>query len=231
MVIPIAILNNSPSVDDIRDRLVAVPAATRSGGVPARGWARLAMVLQGLHRTAQAIIVVDMSDGGNLAIDWGRKDYWWNGAPAVFPADPTIASIRMLRGDGAQLPFLRESPLPLEPLLWNIGIAAFPSTQAWWFSDGGRYRATRWPNYTVLEHDPDQVRMTALLGSAALTPTELALAANVEPSAAQRLLNALGLLGLVRELPVGETDVSVRPVDVPTQRKGLFSRLRARLGV
>lgn len=189
------------------------------------------MVLQGLHRTAQAIIVVDMTDGGHLAIDWGRKDYWWNGAPAVFPADPTIASIRMLRGDGAQLPFLRESPLPLEPLLWNMGIAAFPNSQAWWFAEGSRYRATRWPNYPVLDHDADQVRMTAMLGSAALTPVELALAANVEPDAAQRLLNALGLLGLVRELPAEETDGTVRTPDAPTERKGLFSRLRARLGV
>lgn len=219
------------SVDDIRDRLIAVPAATRSGGVPARGWARLAMVLQGLHRTAHAIIVVDMADGGNLAIDWGRKDYWWNGAPEVFPADPTIASIRMMRGDGAQLPFLRESPLPLEPLLWNVGIAAFPTSQAWWFSDDSRYRAIRWPNYTVLDHDPDQVRMTALLGNAALTPGELALAAHVEPAAAQRLLNALGLLGLVREFPAGEATPAASPVDVPTERGGLFARLRARLGV
>ena len=198
--------------------------------MPARGWARLAMVLQSLHRTAQAIIVVDMSDGGHLAIDWGRKDYWWNGAPSVFPADPTIASIRMLRGDGAQLPFLRESPLPLEPLLWNIGIAAFPSSQAWWFADDSRYRATRWPNYTVLEHDSDQVRMTALLGSTALTPDELASAAHVEPGAAQRLLNALGLLGLVRELPAGDTAAVIPQQDAPTERKGLFSRLRARLG-
>ena len=209
--------------------MVAVPAATRSGGIPAQGWARVALVLQGLHRTAHAIILVELAEHGNLAIDWGRKDYWWNGAPATFPTDPTVVSVRMMRGEDAELPFMLEAPAPLEPLLWMIGLLAFPTSPAWWLTEDARYRAIRWPNYTVIDHTPEQMRMTAMLGGAPMTAQELAASAGVELGDAQQLVNALGLLGLLREVPITESDAPVIVAEAPTQRKGLFARLRARL--
>lgn len=186
-------------------------------------------MLQGLHRTARAIILVELAEHGNLAIDWGRKDYWWNGAPASFPADPTVVSVRMMRGDDASLPFMLEQPAPLEPLLWMIGLNAFPTSQAWWLSDNTRHRAIRWPNYTIIEHTPDQMRMTALLGGAPMTAAELAATARVELADAQQLVNALGLLGLLRDVPIDESSAPLVVAEAPAQRKGLFSRLRARL--
>ncbi|MGV8886271.1 MAG: hypothetical protein ACOH1T_11890 [Microbacteriaceae bacterium] len=210
------------------ERFTVVPAATRSGGIPATGWARLAMAVNPLQGSSDAIVLVDLADGALIVIDWGRKDYWWQSAGPV-PVEPTITNIRLLRGEGARLPYMVEEPDDLQTLLWHVGIHAFPNAIAWWFTEGSRYQLTRWPDFTSFAHEPDDVRMTALLGTAPYSTTELAAAAGVDIVDAQRLLNALSLMGLVRETPV-EASAAPPPPPVTERPRGLFSRLRARLG-
>ncbi|TBN58081.1 hypothetical protein EYE40_12130 [Glaciihabitans arcticus] len=215
-------------VSTLLERFTVVPAATRSGGIPATGWARLAMALHPLHGSSDVLVIADLADGTSIVIDWGRKDYWRHGGTGLFPVEATMTNVRIYRAPGARLPFLVEKPDDLSTLLWYVGFHAFPDATAWWFADDCRYQLSRWPDFTSLEHDPDHVRMTALLGSGTYTAQELGQAAGVSPVAAQRLLNALGLMGLLRETPV----LAGAPVVPTTERsRGLFGRLRARLGL
>ena len=213
---------------------MAVPAATRQGGIPATGWGRVAMALLALRGESDALLLIDLADDSLIVIDWGRKDYWWQGSTGVFPERPTVSKVRVYRGDGARLPFMLEQPSELPSLLWLVGIHAFPSSPAWWLGESMAYRLTRWPDFAMLAVDPDDVSMTALLSKSALTAAELAAAAGVEVNRAQRLINALSLMGLVRETPavVRQVPVAVTPVEsAPEPKRGLFSRLRTRLGV
>ena len=213
-------------VSTLLERFTVVPAATRSGGIPATGWARLAMALHPLHGTSDAIVLVDLADGSTIVIDWGRRDYWWHGG-SVVPIEPTITNVRLFRGAGARLPYMVEQPDDLQTLLWHVGVHAFPNAIAWWFADAARYQLSGWPDFTSVQHTPDQVRMTALLGTAPFTAGELAAAAGVDLVDAQRLLNALSLMALVREIPI---EVGDEPTTVAERPRGLFARLRARLG-
>lgn len=213
-------------VSTMLERFIAVPAATRSGGIPATGWARLAMVLHPLYGTHDALVLADLDEGSTVLVDWGRKHYWWRGA-AVVPNAPTIANVRLFRGEGARLPYMLEQPDDLSTLLWHIGINAFPHSPAWWLAEGQRYQLSRWPDFTSFAHDPEQVRMTALLGTGPFTAPELAAAAGVDPIDTQRLINALSLMGLLRETPIELGEAPPAPVQRP---RGLFSRLRSRWG-
>jgi hypothetical protein len=214
--------NASVDVASLVDRFTAVPPATRSGGIPATGWSRIALVLQGLHGEADALVLIELDDGGSIVIDWGRKDYWWRGGADFFPKDPSVLNVRLYRGAGARLPFMQEQPGELASLLWIIGLYSFANQPAWWFNVGSRQRLVRWPDFTTLEHDADQVKMTALLASKPLNADELARTAGTTTEEAQRLINTLGLMGLL-------TEVFIDAPVVEENRLGLFSRLRARL--
>ena len=193
--------------------------------MPAVGWARVAMALQTLQGLPDAVLLVDLADGGLIVVDWGRKDYWWQRAPQAFPLRPTISKIRVYREEGARLPFMLEQPAELSSLLWLVGIHAFPQAPAWWLAEGVSYQLARWPDFTVLAHATEHVSMTALLARRAYSADELAVAADVDPAMAQSFINALSLMGLLRETASAPAAV------VEVQAPGLFARLRARLGV
>ena len=214
-------------VSALLERFTAVPAATRFGGIPATGWARLAMVLHPLHGSTDCLVLVDLAEGSTIVIDWGRKDYWWPGG-GVIPIDPTISNVRIFRGQGARLPYMLEEPDDLSTLLWHVGLHAFPTTPAWWLTDDVRYQLSRWPDFTAFAHSPDHVRLTALLGQAPHTATELARAGGVQETHAQRLINTLSLMGLVREVPIEDGAPAPQTTERP---RGLFGRLRARWGL
>ena len=190
------------------------------------------MALLGLRGESDALLLVDLADDALIVVDWGRKDYWWQGGSGVFPERPTVSKVRVYRGDGARLPFMLEQPSELPSLLWLVGINAFPSSPAWWLGESMAYKLTRWPDFAALAVDPDDVSMTALLSKSALTAHELAAASGADLNKAQRLINALSLMGLVRETPAVVRQTPVVAVEAtPEPKRGLFSRLRTRLGV
>lgn len=220
-------LSAPPPSSNILDQLATVPAHTRDGGVPAVGWARLALVLNTLHGVENAVLLIEFADEERLIIDWARGDYWWTTPLSEVPAAPTVTRVRMSRVPGTTIPFVQEQPERLAPLLWTIGLHAFPTESAWWQLPGSRFLVTSWPNFTDLDHDPAHVRMTALLARTPMTPEQLARAARVDPLLATLFVNALDLMGHLEVLPAAAEapmDVSSPPVS------SLFSRLRARLG-
>ena len=218
--------NTTPSSGSFNDQLVAVPPHTRGGGVPAVGWARVAFVINSLRELPSAVVIVETVDEERLVIDWGGRRFWWLSTGSALPEQPRIAGIRMARAPGSVVPTIRELPEPIDALLWHAGLLAFPGEIAPWLRADAAYRATGWPNFTVVAHGPEHVRMTALLSRRALTVEQLAKAARVEPSAASDFVNALALLDVV----VDEDSVASSKIAV-SKPSSLFARLRARWGV
>lgn len=213
-------------VSTLLERFTAVPAATRFGGIPATSWARVAMALHALHGAGDAIVVVDVAEGGPILLDWGRHDYWWPAVTGALPVEPTITNVRLYREPGARLPYMLEKPDDLGSLLWWVGLHAFPHEAAWWLREDSRYKLTGWPDFTSISHELEHVRMTALLGSSPHSVAELARATSASHDEAQSLINALSLMGLLTEISPDESSAPVRQ-----KGRGLFARLRSRLGV
>jgi hypothetical protein len=110
-----------------------------------------------------------------------------------------------------------------------MGINSFGGGAAFWLAPGERYRLTRWPNLTRHSHNMSHVKMIAVLGNANASTAELAAFAGVEESEAQRLINALSLMGIVSrssEAPAA----TMAPQTAAVKRQSLFGRLRKRLG-
>ena len=211
------------------EQFVVVPAATRNGGVPAIGWSRVAMALRALQTESSGVVLVELVAAGQIVIDLARRSYWWTLQPADFPLKPRVARIRIATGDGVEVPFVQEQPGKLDELLWYIGRLAFPSEPAWWLTDGDRYRLAQWPNLTELAHEPEDLRMIALLARVPLSADDLAIASGVPLDSAIALINTLDLMGLLVAVAGGPAPEPVVKPE-PARAMGLFARLRSRLG-
>lgn len=202
--------------------------------MPRFGWTRVAMALRPLWETHGEVLRVEIAGHGPLVIDVASDSYWWSTPLGDLPIDPE--DVRVGREDRDVEAAVDLGPgNELHGLLWHIGLHSFPGELAWWLQRDDRYRLQRWPNFTTLAHTPDHVRMTSLLGYAALTVDELAEQANVAPAEARRLINAFSLMRILRSQT---PDIALaRPAfdrPVPTaapvqQRSGLFRRLLDRL--
>lgn len=202
--------------------------------MPRFGWTRVAMALRPLRDSRDEVLRVELAGHDPLVIDVASDCYWWTTRLDALPIDPE--DVRVGREERDVEAAIENGPgSELHALLWQIGLHSFPGELAWWLQRDDRYRLQRWPNFTTLLHTPDHVRMTSLLGFAALTVDELAVQANVTPAEARRLVNAFSLMGILRsETP----DVAMarpafeRPVQAavaPVSRGGLFRRLLDRL--
>jgi hypothetical protein len=198
-------------------------AATLGGGIPAVSWARIAMAIVSARQSGGALLTIESYDQPLLVIDLDRHEFTWTGVADTFPASVSVRRVE-------QSPIANVALLggyDLDILLWTVGAVAFGERQAGWLDPDSRVRLIGWPNLTVLDHTPEHVRMTASLGSAFMTASELAQSAGVEVGEAQRLINALGLMDLLRSAPIVDT----ASPDLPRTPRGLFKRLRDRLGI
>lgn len=190
-------------------------------------------VAKALYLAAQSsvptVAVITSPQFPHLIVDTLDRSYWWDRSLDEFAADAEQIGVR-------ELPRLADNIPPyagrdLDPLLWEIGHVAFSDRLAPWLTRDGRYRLRRWPNVTALSHDSEQLRMISILSHAPLTASELAGIAETELSRSQGMLSALGLMGLLRRLPSREDVPAQPPAPIQPAPRGLFGRLRARLGI
>jgi hypothetical protein len=218
--------------------------------VPSFGWTGVAIALHRLQQQPTASIVVVRQEGHlPLVVDVETNAYWWDTPLTAFPAEPVDIDVVVEPKDPA-VEASRAPGTDLDALLWLIGNHSFLGELAWWLQRDDRYKLVRWPNFTMLTHTPDQMRMTAMLGYTFLPVVELANASESDPAEARRLINAFSLMRLLRaESPepaavaasaagagagagtgADSEPASVRPAP-QLRRGGLFSRLRDRLGL
>lgn len=190
------------------------------------GWASAAVAIHSVRRIPTPVLLrLDVVGFGSLLVDFRHHAFEWETPLERFPEDPGAVLVETH-------PTTPDAPAPfalpgrdLDGLLWLIGQHAFPTRPATWLWNDDRYRLRRWPNLAELPISLEQVRMTAMLGNAAATPAELAAAVGVPLEVAQRLVNAYSLMGILRSAPAEAAPVAQAP---PV--RGLFSRLRTRLG-
>ncbi|MEO5535948.1 MAG: hypothetical protein ABIR17_12555 [Pseudolysinimonas sp.] len=211
------------------DQADAQPPVVRQQPLPSTaGWASAAVAIHSVRRIPTPVLLrLDVVGHGSLSIDFRHHAYAWDVPLDHFPEAPAAVLVETH-------PTTEDAPPPfalpgrdLDGLLWLIGRHAFIDEPASWLWADDRYRLTRWPNLAQLPITLDEVRMTAMLGNADATPAELAAAGGVTEAAAQRVVNAFSLMGILRASAVAPAPVAEPQVQV----SGLFARLKARLGL
>ncbi|MBI5160848.1 MAG: hypothetical protein HY996_05470 [Micrococcales bacterium] len=196
------------------------------------GWGNSAVEI---HRVGTIPVPVTMrlevADHPPIVIDFARRTYSATLPFDRYPIHPgSVAITAEAVAPGSPAPFPGIG-VQLDGLLWAVGITAFEGSAAPWLRPSDRYRLSRWPNFTELPHTMDYIRMTALLGAGFLSLPELCAGASVSVGQAQRILNALSLMGGLQVVGGVEEPTMVLRQDAADQPRGLFGRLRARLGL
>lgn len=195
------------------------------------GWTGAAIAVHSVLAIQQPMFMRLEAPGYEpLVIDFRFNAFSWATPLAEFPPHP-LAIVVETEPTAADEPPLFELPgRNLDALLWAIGLHSFTGQRASWLPLDERYRLTRWPNLT--EHAPtiEQIRMTATLANAFLSAEELATATGSDLRDAQRLINALSLLGIVEASTTAPGVVAEPTSEEATASRSFFSRLLEKIG-
>lgn len=190
------------------------------------GWSGAAMAIHAVRRMPTPVLLrVDVVGAGTIAIDPRRHAYTGDLDLERLPEHPEAVLVETHPADGEVA--VDGVGRDLDGLLWRIGVAAFDDRPASWRWPGDRYRMLRWPNVAEIGATPDDLRVFAMLAVTAATPAEIAETTGVGIGRAERILNALGLIGIVE---AGQSAPHQPAAPVPA-RRGLLQRLRERLGI
>lgn len=190
------------------------------------GWSGAAMAIHAVRRMSTPVLLrIDVVGAGTIAIDPRRHAYSGDLDLARLPEHPTAVVVETHPADHGDAGV--DGPgRDLDGLLWRIGTVAFDDRPASWRWPGDRYRMLRWPNLGEIGAGPDDLRALAMLATTAATPEEVAAATGADRGRVERIVNALGLIGIVDSGSAAPPQPSAPVV----QRRGLFQRLRDRLG-
>lgn len=188
------------------DDSVAVPSSPPPPAPP--GWTGAAMAIHAVRRMPTPMVVSLQPDELDpIYIDMRGYVYLWGLPLDEFPDEPTTVligtrAIRDAEPAFAGDDFIDHPPAfagaSLEPLLWLIGTRAFGGARASWLRSGDRYRLYRWPDLALLPMTDEQQRIVKASAAGFMVVEKLAQRAKVEVEAAQRVINALSLMGLLR---------------------------------
>ena len=249
------------SPPDLGPMMTAASAPPRASAAPSpslapqlSGWASAATAIHAVRRMPDPVVLrIDVVGVGPIVID-PRVDGYSGIPPADLPATP--AAVRIATHPAETTPPVLGPLGDLDAALWHIGELAFGDERATWLWPADRYGLIRWPRITRLAVELDAIKMFAALGAAMITVDELAAAAEVPLSRAQRTINALSLMGLLttataappaprRDATLVDPATASEPPHQRTSSKpaaarhahekrtahGLFSRLRKSLGM
>jgi hypothetical protein len=193
------------------------------------GWTRAAIAVHSMLQIPVPMFLrLEADEHPPLVIDFRHHAFEWAVETGDFPVHPLEVLVETEATTAEAAPLFSLPGRNLDSLLWHIGLHSFAGMAASWLRPADRYKLTRWPNLTEHAHTLTQMRMTAMLGNVFLTADELAVAAGVELDEAQSLLNAFSLMGI---LQTSGQELPVTPVVEAVPQRGLFDRLRERLGL
>jgi hypothetical protein len=188
------------------------------------------MAVHSIRQIPKPILVSLVPSGyGPIVIDFRDHTYAWDTPIEDFPVDPERVDISTHPLD-IEAPPLARHARGVDPLLWMIGLNAFPHGRAWWLRAGEKYRLKRWPDFETLPHTPEQVVLVKTLAKGLMTVEKLARLAGADLLAAQHVVNALSLMAVLRRIEAPNGAPSLPPTtpefEPPTGRR----RHRARRG-
>jgi hypothetical protein len=195
------------------------------------GWTSAAIAICSIMQIPTPMLLrLSPDDLEPIYVDFRFRAFQWGMGMDEFPVDPARVYVETEAAPDGSPPLFDHPGRNVDVLLWAIGSNSFPDAAASWLRPGEAYRLRRWPNLTDLDLPIDDIRHTSLLGNAYFTATSLATAADTTPAAAQRMINALSLMGVLAvSAEAAESRVAVER-DESSEARGLFSRLRNRLG-
>lgn len=183
------------------------PLPSMSAPPPLPGWTSAAMAIHAIWRMpAPMIVTLQPTDFPPLEIDVRGYVYRWAHALDELPERPESVAISTRAFDDAEPAFAGDdfrhrkafAGDDLDPLLWIIGTRAFGGSRASWLRPGDTYRLYRWPYFDDLPITDEQKRIVSTCAKGFMTIEKLAAKAKVDVAAAQRVVNALSLMGLLR---------------------------------
>lgn len=202
-----------------------VQSATPAPPPAPAGWSGAAMALHAIRRMPSAMIVSLRPDALDpMLVDMRGYVFQWTLPLEQFPTQPTsvVIGTRAIEGAepafaGADYSYARPAFTghPLDPLLWLIGTHAFDGGRASWLRAGDRYRLYRWPEFEKLPITDEQQRIVKTCARGFMTIEKLAAKSGVEIDAAQRVANALSLMGLLRRHPAANAAPDAPPPPPP----------------
>ncbi len=164
------------------------------------GWGTAATAIHGLQQIARPVLMSITPDGhGSIAIDLRHQAYVWSTPLSEFPTDPADVILGTYPIDG-EAPGLAGDTRGIDPLLWMIGLHAFPGSRASWLRDGDKYRLKWWPDLDLLPATDNQLRTVKTLVKSLMTVEKLAQLTKLSVDEVQPVVNALSLMGALRRI-------------------------------
>lgn len=207
---------------------------------PETGWASIAFALHSALVSREPVVMaIQVSQTSRIIVNTLQHTYQWDGEQADLP--PVQQNVPLTFSAG-ELQVAGQQGRNLDGLLWRISQVAFPHRLAPWLQEGDLYRMQRWPNLTTINPELDDMRQAAMLANGMFTVDELAGFSDRSYQPTLALINALSLMNTLKIAAPRDTAmiaavqghpaaVSAAPVPQPTQKTGLFQRLRNRLGL
>ena len=196
------------------------------------GWTSAAIAVHSILQIPVPMFLRLQPEGyGPIVIDFRHHAFAWGTSLANFPSAPTTVYVETEPTTNEEPPLFLLPGTDLDRLLWVMGLHSFQDARAFWLRPGDSFRLLRWPDLAGLEHTVDQMQMIALLGNVALSVDDLAVTAGVPIAQAQRLINALSLMGVLESAVEARIASRAQPAAATSTPRGLFSRLRAKLGI
>lgn len=196
------------------------------------GWTSAAIAVHSILQIPQPMFLrLEPAGFGPITIDFRHHAFEWGTSLADFPDEPATVLVETEPTTHDEPPLFALPGADLDTLLWVMGLHSFQDARAFWLRPGDHFRLTRWPDLTGLDHSIDQMRMIAMLGNIALSVEQLAVAADVELAHAQRLVNALSLMGVLESSVEARAAANAVVVPRASSHRSLFSRLREKLGL
>lgn len=183
------------------------------------------MAIHAARRMPSAMLVSLQPEGLEpMLIDLRGYVYRWSLTLDELPLSPSSVAIGTTALEeaapafaGADYSYVRPAfaGRPLEELLWLIGTRAFDGGRASWLRAGDRYRLYRWPEFEKLSITDEQQHIVKVCARGFMVVEKLAAKAKVEVDAAQRVINALSLMGLLRRHPAANAAPDAPPPPPP----------------
>jgi hypothetical protein len=191
------------------------------------GWTGAAMAVQSIRQIPRPILIALSVPGHNpIGIDLRSSTFVWDTPLEEFPVEPGSVHVSTYPIELEDPGFAGDSR-GLDLLLWMIGLNAFDA-RATWLRAGDKYRLKRWPDYDAFPHTADELRLIKTLAQGLMTVDKLAAKAKVSTADAQRVVNALSLMGALRRIEPTDAAPIQPPVtpeyDTPTRVRGKHVR-------
>jgi len=196
------------------------------------GWTSAAIAVHSILQIPVPMFLRLQPEGfGPIVIDFRHHAFVWGTSLASFPSNPQTVYVETEPTTYEEPPIFLLPGVDLDRLLWVMGLHSFQDARAFWLRPNDSFRLLRWPDLAGLEHTVDQLQMIALLGNVSLTVDELAATAGVPVAQAQRLINALSLMGVLESAVESRIATQAQPAAATSTHRSLFSRLREKLGL